>query len=525
MGSMRIRSRAPGRWQPGSCGRLGLVLCGAMVLATCGTDPGREAGDAAPSDAPVTARASSDAAVPATDTPEVAEPRRLGIIWETDLPLGTVSSPRLARSAAGPEILMSFGNEFAVAGGVLAIDVSNGRPRWRVEVVQELFALPTPLTPWPGGEQPWVFAGRNGQLLAVDLDSGQVLWRFEPFGPEGRERGIYNFYSGHEFGDINGDQIQDYLVANGGDSKRGPFEARPPSHLAVISGADGSIIHWMELPDGRESYCSPLIWRRMGEEWVVFGTGGETFAGELWGVPADNVRAGTLDDVRILVPHVSERGAIAPPSFADLDGDGELELIAVPFDGRLVVLSGRTMEPLWSYHDAEGEETQSSPAVGDVDGDGDLDVVTVEQRGVFPQWTGSVLRAFDGASGTLLWDHQIEGNLTPMSPLAVDLDGDGRDEVLVSQCNPGMLRGERSESVLHVVHVDEGRMDVVATAQGATYGTGWVGDADGDGLLEWFAPLMKLGGYGSLLRVNLEGAAPARIAWGGYFGTQHNAVY
>jgi len=477
-------------------------------MATCGKDKVGDEGD----DDPVPSNA-------------VEEPRRPGIAWEVKLPLGTVSSPRLVHSAAGPEILMAFGHEFAVSGGLVAVNVSTGAFRWRVETEQELFALPTPLTPWPGGERPWVVAGRDGQLHAVDLVSGEVLWRFLPFGEEARSRGIHNFYTGREFGDVNGDGVLDYLVVNGGDSKRGTYEVRPPGYLAVLSGAAGSIIHWIQVPDGRESYCSPLIWHRTGEEWVVFGSGGETFPGDLWGVPAQSVAAGHLEGVRSLVVHEEEKGAIAPPSFADLDGDGEPELIAVPFDGRLVVLSGSTMEPLWSFDATDGEETQSSPAVGDFDGDGDLDVVTVEQLGVFPQWVGSAIRAFDGASGTLLWEHRVTGNLVPQSPLAVDLDDDGRDEILISESNPAIMRGEQSEALFQVLHMGEGRIDTVARADGANFGTGWVGDADDDGLLEWFVPLMKRGGYGSLLRINLAGRAPAHIAWGGYLGTQHDGGY
>ena len=183
------------------------------------------------------------------------------------------------------------------------------------------------------------------------------------------------------------------------------------------------------------------------------------------------------------------------------------------------------MEPLWSFDATDGEETQSSPAVGDFDGDGDLDVVTVEQLGVFPQWVGSAIRAFDGASGTLLWEHRVTGNLVPQSPLAVDLDDDGRDEILISESNPAIMRGEQSEALFQVLHMGEGRIDTVARADGANFGTGWVGDADDDGLLEWFVPLMKRGGYGSLLRINLAGRAPAHIAWGGYLGTQHDGGY
>lgn len=489
------------------CRLVAVLLC--CATAACDKEGDQVAGDVKPA--------------PKKETTN--EPRRLGIVWEAKLPLGTVSSPRLARSYAGSEILMAFGHEFAVAGGLVAVDVDSGQFRWQLNAEQELFSLPVPLTPWPGGERPWVVGGRDGQLHAVDLVSGEVLWRFLPFGEEARARGIHNFYTGLEFGDANGDGTPDFLVANGGDSKRGTYEVRPSANLAVLSGADGTVIHWIPVPNGRESYCSPLIWHRMGDEWVVFGSGGETFPGALWGVPAQSVRAGHLEGVRVLVSHTDEKGAIAPPSFADLDGDGETELIAVPFDGRLVVLSGRTMEPLWSFDSADEEETQSSPAVGDFDGDGDLDVVTVEQVGVFPKWMGTVVRVFDGASGEQLWDHRVSGNLVPQSPLAVDLDADGRDEILITESNPAIMRGERSKSLFQVVHVDEGRTDTVATADGANFGTGWVGDADGDGVLEWFVPLVKRGGYGSLLRINLSASAPDRIAWGGYLGTRHDGQY
>ena len=105
------------------------------------------------------------------------------------------------------------------------------------------------------------------------------------------------------------------------------------------------------------------------------------------------------------------------------------------------------------------------------------------------------------------------------------MDADGRDEILITESNPAIMRGERSESLFQIVHVDEDRTDTIATADGANFGTGWVGDADGDGLLEWFVPLVKRGGYGSLLRINLASSAPDRIAWGGYLGTRHDGGY
>ena len=451
-------------------------------------------------------------------------PPPAGVAWEVELYFRTYSSPRLCTGSDQPAMLIAFGDENPRAGGAFAVDVATGERRWRLSTTHELFALPTPLTLRSGRAQAWIFAGRDGQLRAVDGVTGEELWHFRPFGDEGRAVGVYNFYSGRLFGDVNADGIADYLVTNGGDSRRKPHESRPPGHLMVLSGANGDLIHRLQVPDGRETYCSPLLWSRLGEEWIVFGTGGETFPGSLWAVPADSVRAGTLAGIRAVIANKEAKGFIAPPSLADLDSDGALDLIATPFDGRLVVLSGASLMPLWSFAAPEVEETQASPAVGDFDGDGDLDVVYSVHRGVFPQWQGAAVRAFDGQTGALLWAYSVEGNLVPPSPLAVDMDADGRDEIFFVESEPGYFMGRASSSRLHVAHVEEGRLETLATVDGLSASSGWVGDADGDGWLEWFVPLSKIG-RGGLLRYDLGRPVPDRIAWGGYLGTRHDGTY
>lgn len=447
-----------------------------------------------------------------------------GVAWEVELYFRTYSSPRLFTGSDQPAMLIAFGDENPRAGGAFAVDVATGERRWRLSTTHELFALPTPLTRRSRGVQAWVFAGRDGQLRAVNGVTGEELWHFRPFGDAGRAVGVYNFYSGRLFGDVNADGVADYLGTNGGDSRLKSHESRPPGHLMVISGANGDLIHRLQVPDGRETYCSPLLWSRLGEEWIVFGTGGETFPGSLWAVPADSVRAGTLTGIRAVIANKEAKGFIAPPSLADLDNDGVLDLIATPFDGRLVVLSGASLMPLWSFAAPEVEETQASPAVGDFDGDGDLDIVYIVHRGVFPQWQGAAVRAFDGQTGALLWAYSVEGNLVPPSPLVVDMDADGRDEIFFVESEPGYFMGRASSSRLHVAHVEEGRLETLATVDGLSASSGWVGDADGDGWLEWFVPLSKIG-RGGLLRYDLGRPVPDRIAWGGYLGTRHDGTY
>ena len=491
-----------------------------LWLAACQKDsvektdkPVQATGEAAP--APDQAR---------TVSPAAKEPPAAGLAWETELYFRTYSSPRLFTGPAGPGMLIAFGDENPRAGGAFAVDVASGQRLWRFSTTHELFTLPTPLPSTQGDVQPWVFAGRDGQLHAVDALTGEQIWQFSPAGDEGRATGIYNFYTGRAVGDADGDGRDDYLVTNGGDSRREPGESRPPGHLMVVSGADGRPIHRLQTPDGRETYCSPLIWQRPERDWVVFGTGGETFPGSLWAVPTDSLKAGTLGGIRALLEAVGDKGFVAPPSFADLDGDGVLDLIATPFDGRLVVLAGASLQTMWRFAAPDTEETQASPAIGDFDGDGDLDIATTVHKGIFPHWQGGVVRAFDGRTGAPLWEYGIDGDMIPPSPLAADIDADGRDEIFFVESEPGYFMGKASTSRLQVAHVEEKRVETLATVGGLSASSGWVGDADGDGWLEWFVPLSKIG-RGGLLRYNLGRPAPQRIAWGGYLGTGHDGVY
>jgi outer membrane protein assembly factor BamB len=425
-------------------------------------------------------------------------------------------------------MLITFGDERKQVGGAMGIDVASGQVRWHVTSEDALFSLPMPLTPRPSGESPWVVAGRNGQLYSVDAVTGEQLWKFQPSAEQGRAQGIYNFFTGRELSDVDDDGIRDYLIPNGGDSQKGRWESRPPGHLLVVSGRDGSILHKMKVPDGGETYCSPLIWARADGKHVVFGTGGETFPGSLWTIPLEKVEAGTLDGAQVVVGDVVGKGAVAPPSLVDLDADGIDDLVAVPFDGRLVVVSGKSLQPLWDFAPPGENETQSSPAVGDFDGDGDLDVGYVVQRGVFPAWRSSIIRVFDGGSGQLLWDHRIEDELSAASPMALDFDQDGKDELFFVHANPALFRpgnGGTSVSKLKLVHVDEGRIESIGEVEGFNAGTGWIGDAEEDGTLECYVPLTMDDGTGRLVRVDLKRSVPPRIGWGGYLGTNHDGIF
>lgn len=67
----------------------------------------------------------------------------------------------------------------------------------------------------------------------------------------------------------------------------------------VLSGRTGEVLQVADVPDGRESYYSPVIYRRSdGTAYLLYGTGGETHSGSLWVITLHDLLKGDVNQVR-----------------------------------------------------------------------------------------------------------------------------------------------------------------------------------------------------------------------------------
>lgn len=217
-------------------------------------------------------------------------------------------------------------------------------------------------------------------------------------------------------------------------------------------------------------------------------------------------------------------------SFGDLDGDGDLDMMAAPASGAGYYIDrvqyfenvGSATQPLFvPLAGAEhplGAMTASLrrlPALGDIDGDGDVDIVLVgdysgtsrdflyiENRGLIPVPAFELQREARNPLSALNRDYRFA------TPVFGDIDGDGDDDLFVTSLTGRVRFFENTGSRLAPHYVQRtgsaNPLDLLDAA--GVFGGGIaLGDLDGDGDLDVIAP--GAGGQGARF---LENTGTAR---------------
>ncbi|AKF04119.1 HYR domain protein [Sandaracinus amylolyticus] len=143
---------------------------------------------------------------------------------------------------------------------------------------------------------------------------------------------------------------------------------------------------------------------------------------------------------RVAVPRVScANNESGPPTIADFDGDGRPEIGTAGADYYVVVDLDCLATPmpagcdspgiLWKVRNQDCSSRATGSSVFDFEGDGAAEVIYADEVS---------FRIFDGRTGTILYEDGTHRSNTRLEmPIVVDVDNDGKSEVVIPEPNPG----------------------------------------------------------------------------------------
>lgn len=436
------------------------------------------------------------------------------------------------------DIVLGAGqNEFESSdSAVIALSGIDGSVLWTNRGIDQMVGSAVFADMNLDGHQDVIISGRKTQLKVIDGTTGKEIWSYaikhHDYDAKGYIR--FNFFNPQLLTDLTDDGIPELLIANGGNilAYKQDGSDRYPGVLGILDGSSGDIIAADTMPDGQETYMSPVIYEKGQEQIIIYGSGGERHDGHLYKTTLSALLRSDISSSKILASRKGH-GFIAPVTLADINADDHIDILSNWHGGEMIAIDGRTDSVRWSYK-LKNTELNCSPTPGDATGDGIPDFFSSYTIGAWPNNKGAVQVLIDGSTGHPIWQDST-GCVGFSTALSYDLDGDGSTEFIYSvndhNCT-GIYLGMTKFSLHYYDHAKQSSVVIYPPRSAKNISsTPWLGDLDEDDKLDLVICLQAnyndIYSYHGLQINRLQlGAAPSITpSWTEYMGREGKCAY
>ncbi len=253
------------------------------------------------------------------------------------------------------------------SNGVWALDARAKRPKWAFPLMTTTFSSAAVGDVDGDGRLEVVVGSYDNIVYALEGRTGALKWQFPAGNP---------VESSPALADLDGDGQLEVVFGVGFIREGGP------KGVYALRGRDGAVKWFHSIGQNQRVISSPAVGDVDGD-------------GQLEVVIGSNAKTLFVFDGRGRVKYTHQAGAFieSSPALADIDGDGRVEITVGSHDFRFYVLRAEPpssrLRVLWTFTPAQAANIFfSSPTVADLDDDGELELLIGNNNGE--------LYAFDG---------------------------------------------------------------------------------------------------------------------------------